>query len=56
MKKKITEEEREVIAIRELLRKAKKEMNTFNYKIEVRGGKVFRTIISEVYNGTDFQE
>ena len=46
----------EIKSIKELLKEAKGELKSFNYTIEVRQGEIKRTIISEVYNGTDFSE
>lgn len=54
MKKELLEEE--IKSLRQLFIKSKKEMGSFDYIIQVREGNIKRTIISEVYNGTDFED
>jgi len=44
----------ELKSLKELLKKAKEESRSVDYALQVREGRIKRTILSEVYNGTEF--
>jgi len=44
---------KEFAAFMELL---EKQDGNFDYTFQVRSGEIYRTILSTVYNGTDFQD
>ena len=53
---KTKEIKKELAAIKALMVSAQKEAKSFDYTIQIRLGVLKRTVISEVYNGTDFDE
>ena len=46
----------EINSLGRVLKEANKELKSFNYTLEIRQGEVKRTILSEVFNGTEFDE
>lgn len=46
----------EIETIKKLIKKSKENDGCFDYTLQVRQGEIKRTILAEVYNGTDFDD